>query len=83
MNAHPQPNLDRAIQDCGIPPGHPRMLGWVGTTALAMVIGGAYMVYDASQSTARKDERKSDLQQNARSALDTLLDIALNSFFHA
>ncbi len=38
----------------------------------AMVIGGAYMVYDASQSTARKDERKSDLQQNARSALDML-----------
>ncbi len=38
-----------------------------------MVIGGAYMVYDASQSTARADERKVDLQQNARAALDLLL----------
>jgi len=38
-----------------------------------MVIGGAYMVYDASQSTARADERKADLQQNARSAIDLLM----------
>lgn len=38
-----------------------------------MVIGGAYMVYDASQSTARADERKADLQQNARSAMDLLM----------
>lgn len=39
----------------------------------AVVLGGAYMVYDASQSTARKDERVSDLRQNARSALDMLV----------
>jgi len=38
-----------------------------------MVIGGAYMVYDASQSTALADERKADLQQNARSAMDLLM----------
>ena len=38
-----------------------------------MVLGGAYMVYDASLSTARADERKVDLQQNARAALDLLL----------
>lgn len=39
----------------------------------AVVLVGAFMVYDASQSTARKDERVSDLQQNARSALDMLV----------
>ncbi len=37
-----------------------------------LVIGGAYLAHDASQSTARKDERQSDLQQNARGALDML-----------
>jgi len=39
----------------------------------AVVLGGAYMVYDASQTTARKDERVSDLRQNVRSALDLLV----------
>ena len=37
-----------------------------------MVIAGAYMVYEASQSTFQKSEQKADLQQNARSALDLL-----------
>jgi Tfp pilus assembly protein PilW len=45
----------------------------VASAISIMVIGGTYMVYDASQSTARADERKVDLQQNARSALDLLL----------
>jgi len=39
----------------------------------AVVLGGAYMVYDASQTTARKDERVSNLRQNVRSALDLLV----------
>jgi type II secretory pathway pseudopilin PulG len=38
-----------------------------------VLLGGAYMVYEAGHSTTRKDERKVDLQQNARAALDLLM----------
>lgn len=44
----------------------------LASAVAVVIVGGVYMVYDASQSTARKDERKSDLQQNARNALDML-----------
>ena len=43
-----------------------------GTIAVT-VIGSAYMVYETAQSTSRKDERKANLQQNARAALDMLI----------
>ncbi len=45
----------------------------LAATIGVVVLGGAYMVYDASQSTARKDERMVDLQQNARNAMDLLM----------
>jgi len=38
-----------------------------------VLLGGAYMVYEAGHSTTRKDERKLDFQQNARAALDLLM----------
>ena len=44
----------------------------LAATISVTAVLGAYMVYDASQSTARKDERQSELQQNARSAMDML-----------
>lgn len=38
-----------------------------------VVVGGAYMVYEAGQSTVARSERKADLQQNVRTALDLLI----------
>jgi hypothetical protein len=38
-----------------------------------VVLGGAYMVYDAGWSTVGRSERRADLQQNARAALDILV----------
>ncbi len=38
-----------------------------------VVLGAAYMVYEAGLSTTAKDERKVDLQQSARAALDLLM----------
>jgi len=38
-----------------------------------VVLGGAYVVYDAGWSTVGRSERKADLQQNARAALDMLV----------
>ncbi len=37
-----------------------------------LVLGGAYMVYEAGWSTVGRSERKADLQQNTRAALDML-----------
>ncbi len=37
-----------------------------------VVLGGAYMVYEAGQSTVLASERKANLQQNARIALDLI-----------
>lgn len=38
-----------------------------------VILGGAYMVYELGQSTVQRDERKVNLQQNVRSALDLLM----------
>lgn len=38
-----------------------------------VVLGGAYMVYEAGWSTVGASERKADLQQNLRAALDMLV----------
>lgn len=38
-----------------------------------VVLGGAYMVYEAGWSTVGRSERKADLQQNVRAALDMLV----------
>lgn len=38
-----------------------------------VIIGGTYMVYEAGHSTALKDQRRADLQQNGRAALDLLM----------
>ncbi len=45
----------------------------LAVTLGVVVLGGAYMVYEAGWSTVDRSERKADLQQNVRALLDMLV----------
>ncbi len=57
---------------CALPRGFTLLEVMLAGAMSVMILLGAYMVYETGQSTFTRTERRTDIQQNARAALETI-----------